>query len=183
MNTEALFERLKELLEEAVKMPFSNGKAIIDALEASELISEIEASLPIEIEKAKQIVEDRRDIIETAKREAVVMIKNAEEKAKFHVSREEVVIKAKTQSKEILIAAESQANDKIRDATERANELLADAKKRSTELLNDTNQRLGELKETANNYVEGSLASAHESLATALDEIKKAEQNFKRVRM
>ena len=78
MNLEDLFDRLQELFEESWRMPLSNGKAVVDVLEATELVRELRSNLPVELEQARRIVEERKEIVTTARREAEVMLKNAE---------------------------------------------------------------------------------------------------------
>ena len=124
MNLEDLFDRLQELFEESWRMPLSNGKAVVDVLEATELVRELRANLPVELEQARRIVEERKEIVTTARREAEVMVKNAEEKAKFMTSREEIVAAANREANEILLEAKRQATEVLNQATEQATEQL-----------------------------------------------------------
>ena len=123
MNLEDLFDRLQELFEESWRMPLSNGKAVVDVLEATELVRELRSNLPVELEQARRIVEERKEIVTTARREAEVMLKNAEEKAKFMTSREEIVAAANREANEILLEAKRQASDVLKQATEQATEM------------------------------------------------------------
>ena len=68
MNLEDLFDRLQELFEESWRMPLSNGKAVVDVLEATELVRELRSNLPVELEQARRIVEERKEIVHGAPR-------------------------------------------------------------------------------------------------------------------
>ena len=183
MNTDELFERLTELFDEGWRMPLSNGRVVVDALEALELIRELRNGLPAEIDQAKQIVTDRKEIMAEARREAELRIKNAEEKALFLVSREEVVAAATREASEIMLEAKRQANDLLKQATEHATEHLGMANKQATDLMADVTARAGELRAQTNDYIESLLGTVEKNLAQALGDVRQAQQNYKSVRM
>ena len=183
MNTEELLDRLAELFEEGWRMPLSNGRVVVDALEATELIKEIRNGLPSEIEQARQIVADRKEIMAEAKREAEVRLKNAEEKAQFLVSREEVVSAATREASEVMMEAKRQANELLKQTTEQASEHLAMANKQANDLITETNNRAKELRTQTNEYVESLLTTVEKSLVQATADVRHAQQNYKSVRM
>ncbi|MBQ2697807.1 MAG: hypothetical protein IJF59_03940 [Clostridia bacterium] len=183
MNLEELFDRLIELFDESWRMPLSSGKAVVDVLEATELVRELRNNLPAELDQAKRIVEERKEIVTTARREAEVMIKNAEEKARFLTSREEIVAAANREANEIILEAKRQAGEVLKQATEQATEQLNMANKQASEQLADTSARVKEMRTTTNDYVEQVLAMVEKCLSQAAGDVRQAQQNFKNARL
>jgi vacuolar-type H+-ATPase subunit H len=118
MSIEEILEMIDETLDKALQMPFSNKKSLIDVEKMRELIDEIRLNMPSEIKQAKNLVRDRKNIVDNAKDEADNIIKRAEEKAKLLVSQQEIT----------------------RQAGQRANEIMASAQAKSKELRSTTNE-------------------------------------------
>ena len=131
MNVDDMVDLLDDMFEEAVKMPLTGGKCLIDSKKARDLIDEIRANLPIEIRQAKAIVADRSDIITDAKKEAEDIIRNAEERAKSIVNKDELVIQAQNRANELL----SQAHQKAREVRQAAHDFADEILKNSEEVL------------------------------------------------
>ena len=79
MNIEEILEQLDDMLDTAWAMPLSGGKVVVDGDRVRDLLDAIRANLPSEIRQARAIVNDRADIVDTAKKEAESIIRNAEE--------------------------------------------------------------------------------------------------------
>ena len=91
MNGDDMVDLLDDMFEDAVKMPLTGGKCLIDSQKARDLIDDIRMNLPQEIRQAKAIVADRGEIIAIAKQEAEDIIRNAEERARNIVNKDELV--------------------------------------------------------------------------------------------
>ena len=96
-----------------------------------DLIDEIRANLPKDLEQARVIVENRNEIISQAKREAESIKRAAEEKARQMVAEDEIVVTSRQKSNEMVTAAENKARE-IRRA---ANEYVDDTLKRLEEVM------------------------------------------------
>lgn len=131
MNVDDMVDLLDDMFEEAVKMPLTGGKCLIDSKKARDLIDEIRANLPIEIRQAKAIVADRADIIAVAKQESEDIIRNAEERARLIVNKDELVIQAQNRANELL----SQAHQKAREVRQAANDFADEILRNSEEVL------------------------------------------------
>lgn len=131
MNVDDMVDLLDDMFEDAVKMPLTGGKCLIDSQKARELIDDIRMNLPQEIRQAKAIVADRGEIISIAKAEAEDIIRAAEERARAIVNKDELVIQAQNRANEIL----SQAHQKSREVRTAAYDFADEMLRNSEEVL------------------------------------------------
>ena len=145
---EELVGMLYDMISDAWALPFGAEKCLLDRERALDLIDEIRANLPMDLEQAKVIVEGRNDIIAQAKREAEAMKRAAEERARHLVAEDEILLTAKQKANELVTLAETKSK---------------------------------ELSRTANEYVDDSLRRLEDVMNQALEETRKARQQFKAV--
>ena len=105
MNIDELLDVMDETLEEAVNLPFTGGKRMVDVEKVRDIIDDIRLNMPAEIRQAKAIVQDRADIVESAKKEAEAIVKRAEDRARAMVAQEAIVKAAQQKATEILTSA------------------------------------------------------------------------------
>ena len=127
MNVDDMVDLLDDMFEDAVKMPLTGGKCIIDSQKARDIIDDIRMNLPQEIRQAKAIVADRGEIIAIAKAEAEDIIRNAEERARSIVNKDELVIQANNRANEILAQAHQKSREVRTAASDFADEILKNA--------------------------------------------------------
>ena len=108
MNIDELLDVMDETLEEAVNLPFTGGKRMVDVEKVRDIIDDIRLNMPAEIRQAKAIVQDRADIVESAKKEAEAIVKRAEDRM---VAQEAIVKAAQQKATEILTSAQSQSRE------------------------------------------------------------------------
>ena len=77
--------------------------------QVQELVEDIRLHLPVEISKAQEIVNDRKIILDDAKKEAEMVIRVAEERAKKLTDQNEIVKQAQAKANEILSNSQLQA--------------------------------------------------------------------------
>ena len=142
---EDLIDELYDVLEKGWSLPLSSGKSFVDVEEAKQILDEIREAIPAEVRKAKAIVADRAQIISEAQREAETIIRVAEDKAKTLVNQEEVV----------------------RQAQARANDIMAQAQVKFRDMRN-----------AANAYVDDIMRRTDDSMAAALAELRKTRQSI-----
>ena len=111
MNIDELLDVMDETLEEAVNLPFTGGKRMVDVEKVRDIIDDIRLNMPAEIRQAKAIVQDRADIVESAKKEAEAIVKRAEARARAMVAQEAIVTAAQQKATEILTSAQSQSRE------------------------------------------------------------------------
>ena len=136
-GVEDLLTMLYNLVQDAFSLPFGADRCILNRDKVLALIDEITNILPQDLKQAKHIVEARNEIIGTAKREADVIKKQAEERANQLVSQEEVLLVAKQKSVDIMQKAESKAREMHRQVSEYVDVMLGRAQEKISDVMND----------------------------------------------
>ncbi|MDL2288633.1 hypothetical protein LJC32_04555 [Oscillospiraceae bacterium OttesenSCG-928-F05] len=148
-STEELLTMLYTMVQEAFAVPLGGGKCVLDRDKVLDIIEEINAMLPSDLEQARKIVEAKNEILSSAKREADAVKRQAEERARQMVAQEEVLITARQKANDVLAAAEAKTRE-LRRAT---NQYVDDALKRTedalTEALTEVRQSRSKFKSAA----------------------------------
>ncbi len=116
MGIDEILEMMDDMLDKAVNVPFTNKKSLIDVEKMRELVEEIRLNTPREIKQARDLVNDRKTIINDAKNEASAIIARAEQRAAALISQQEIVRQATQKANEINAAAQEQTKE-LRDMT------------------------------------------------------------------
>lgn len=132
MRVDDLILELQDMVNNARAMPLSKDKKVLLSGERIfDILDEIEDNLPSEIRQAKNVVADREQILEEAKRNGEEIIRRAEERRKIMVSESEIVKAAEAQAKDILNDAKKKsmdihkaANDYVENIMRRADEAV-----------------------------------------------------------
>lgn len=140
MNTLKLIDSLEEMLESSSKVPLT-GSVMIKLDESLDLINEIRDSFQEEVKKARQIVREREQMIESAKREADMIIKGVEANIENMIS--DTAVKKK---------ADQRAQELEDEALKKANQLIGQSENYSEEMLN-----------TLDNYINKCLVNIKEA--------------------
>ncbi|MBE6778840.1 MAG: ATPase [Ruminococcaceae bacterium] len=139
-NIDDILEQLDDMLDAAWAMPLSGGKVVVDGDKVRELLDSVRANLPSEIRQARAIVNDRTEIINTAKKEAEGIIRNAEERRNQILSHEEIVVQAQERANEIHAQTQKRARDMRRTAQEYAEEVLRRTEENLTQQVSQVRQ-------------------------------------------
>ena len=133
-GVEELLDMLYALIDEAKSVPLSSEKCIIERDKALDLLDEVRGQFPMELSEAKKLLAARNEYIASAKREADLIRKQAEEQAKQLLSQDELLSQAKQRGNEIIRHAEERsrelkkaANDYCEDALRRTEEAVSEA--------------------------------------------------------
>ena len=124
MNIEEILEQLDDMLDTAWAVPLSGGKVVVDGERVRDLLDAIRANLPSEIRQARAIVKDRAEIVDTAKKEAEDIIRNAEERRAQILSHEEIVVQAQERANEIQVQTQKRAREMRRSAQDYTDDIL-----------------------------------------------------------
>jgi len=137
MNEHGIEEQigaLYEMIQEAKGVPFSGDKCSIERERALDMLDEISNQLPGELKQARTIVESRAELINSAKREAETILKDAKAEARQLVTQEAIYNEAKAQANEMVRAAQEKikelkqvTNDYVDDSLRRTEEAVAEA--------------------------------------------------------
>ncbi|MGI5928727.1 hypothetical protein [uncultured Pseudoflavonifractor sp.] len=137
-GVEELLDMLYELIDEAKSVPLSSEKCIIERDKALDLLDDIKAQFPMELNEAKKLIAARTDYIASAKREADLIRKQAEDQARQMLSEEEIMARAKQKSSEIL----RQTEERARELRKSANDYCEDALRRTEEAIGEAYEEL-----------------------------------------
>ena len=132
-GVEELVEMLFSMIDEAKSVPLSSEKCIIERDKALDLLDDIKAQFPMELGEAKKLLAARADYIASAKREAELIRKQAEEKARQMLAEDELTAQARQKANEMLKVAE----DRSRELRRAANEYCEDALRRTEEAVSE----------------------------------------------
>lgn len=124
MTIEEILEQVDDMLDAAWAMPLSGGKVVVDAERMRNMVDAIRGNMPSEIRQARAIVQDRTDIISTAKKEAESIIRTAEERRNQILSHEEIVVQAQERANEIQMQTQKRARDMRKTAQDFTDDLL-----------------------------------------------------------
>lgn len=126
---EEIITTLYEMIQDAKGIPFSSEKCSIERDKALDLLDELSNQLPGELKQAKTIVESRGEVINSAKREAESIMKQAQLQARQMVTQEAIYQEAQAQANEMVRVAQ----DKIRDLKQVTNDYVDDNLRRTEE--------------------------------------------------
>jgi vacuolar-type H+-ATPase subunit H len=106
MKVLELLDEIEEICETSASMPLISNKIVVDKSELVEIVKEIRQALPDEIQQAQFIKNERQRILDEAKHEYELLIKDAEKQAEIMVDQHEITDQAKGRSREIMTNAE-----------------------------------------------------------------------------
>ena len=115
MKMSNLMERLEELVSSGKGVP-ATGKVLIDREKLAELMSQINSSLPADLQEAQDFLQMRENLINQALLEARRIRSSSEEEARSRVADSEIIEEAKKLSEEIVGEAQRRAQ-RILDET------------------------------------------------------------------
>ncbi len=117
MSTMETLDLIEQVLDKGSNMPFTN-KIAVDADAIRTYIGNIRMDLPVEIEKAQEVLEHYNSILRKASTEASVTTSSAQKQA------DELIETAKIKAKEIIDNADANAAAKISAAEDHARRLV-----------------------------------------------------------
>ncbi len=133
-DIDALLERLENNVISARAVPFSDN-CMVDREEMLVLITMIRDELPGELKQAKWLLEQNRQLIAEARKEAENIMRDAEARMSRMIDEHEITQKARLQANDLLEKA-NQAAQKIRAGSmEYARKRLSDIEEQLTAML------------------------------------------------
>ena len=152
-HIEDIITTLYDMIQDAKNMPLAADKCILERDKALDLLDEIIAQLPGELKQSRTIVESRNELIGQARREAEIIIRQAQEKAERMVQEEAIYQEAKRQCQEMVL----QAHNRMAELRKASNAYMDDALMRTEEAMA---QALAEVRDTRTKFQ--ALAEAQE---------------------
>ncbi len=161
-HIEDIITTLYDMIQDAKSLPLGADKCILERDRALDLLDEIIAQLPAELKQSRTIVESRNELIGQARREAEVIIRQAQEKASRMVQEESIYQEAKRQCQEMVL----QTQARLAELRQASNVYMDDALQRTEEAMA---QALAEVRDTRTKFK--ALAEAQEKKSTISVEV------------
>ncbi len=133
-NTEDIIGALYDMVQDARSVPLATDKCVLERDKVLDMLDEIIAQLPGELKQSRTIVESRNELIGQARREAEVIIRQAQEQAKQMVTKEAIYIEAKKRAEELV----EQTQNRIESLKKAANAYMDDALRQTEEVIADS---------------------------------------------
>jgi vacuolar-type H+-ATPase subunit H len=107
MDLESLIDELEDLLEKAIHLP--TGKALIDEAAVRQILQEMRAAVPDQLQMGQRIASERERILADAKAQAQRIIEEARNQRNAQLDEQAIVQAARQRAREIQAEAERQA--------------------------------------------------------------------------
>ena len=130
-DVQYLIDMLYEMVDGAKGVAFGPDKCIIIREDALDLLDELRGQLPLELKKAQDLIRARDEYVDSAKKEAERIRRQADLDAKSIVGESEITRVARDKAKEILQRADERSKAMIGVA----NEYTDDALRRTEEAI------------------------------------------------
>ena len=108
MRVLELLEEIEEIVDTAAGFPLT-GKIMVDSQELLEIVREIRAELPDEIQQAQWIKNERERIITEAKNQYEAVIEDAQKQADALVESNDITVRSKLRADELMKVTENTA--------------------------------------------------------------------------
>ena len=108
MRVLELLEEIEEIVDTAAGFPLT-GKIMVDSQELLEIVREIRAELPDEIQQAQWIKNERERIMEEAKKQYETVINDAQQQADALVDNSDITQRSKLRADELMKVTENTA--------------------------------------------------------------------------
>ncbi|NLM76486.1 MAG: ATP synthase F0 subunit B [Ruminococcaceae bacterium] len=144
-NTAELLNHLEQAIASARSVPFSSN-CMVDREEMMVLVSMLRDNLPAELKQARWLLEQNRQLIAEARKEAENMIREAESRMTAMIDEHEITVKARQQAGQTIEAANQSARQIRNGAIEYARKRLADLDEQLTGMLVMIQKNLKELR-------------------------------------
>ena len=144
-NTAELLNHLEQAIASARAVPFSSN-CMVDREEMMVLVSMLRDNLPAELKQARWLLEQNRQLIAEARKEAENMIREAESRMPAMIAEQEITVKARQQAGQTIEAANQSARQIRNGAIEYARKRLADLDEQLTGMLVMIQKNLKELR-------------------------------------
>jgi cell division septum initiation protein DivIVA len=141
----ALVDRLEKLVNDGWRVPLS-AKTVIDENAFFELIDQMRVSIPQEIKRATDLLQEREKVLAAASDEAERIIEGAREHAARLVDENEIMAAARAEAEGIKAQARRETAEILKGADEYAVGVLGDLESNLASLLQTTANGLAKLK-------------------------------------
>ncbi len=167
MSIDTILNDIDQIVEESKSVPFSS-KRMIDADEICQLVEDIRLNMPEEINQAKKIAQERRDILNEAQSSAEDIIAKARERADLMIEEHQITKEARENALGI-----------IQQAKDEADALLSKARTDARNMTDKAEAWSNDIRRNASNYVENIIRDTDETLTKSVNDVRKLRQSVK----
>ena len=136
---ESTIEQMQELIERSKPVFLSSTHISVDREEMEELVKQLRANLPEEIERYRKVISNKEAIERNAREEADRMLAQVKKQANEILSETEIMSRAQKQADDIVAAAAAEADHIIADAQFQCDQYMAGAQKYLNDMLQNLN--------------------------------------------
>ncbi|MBP1736578.1 MAG: Archaeal/vacuolar-type H+-ATPase subunit [Oscillospiraceae bacterium] len=155
-SIEDLLDALFEMVDEAKNAPLSSDKCIVERDRVLDMLDEIRGRFPIDMKEAQKLMNARKEYVDTAKREAELIRRQAEEEAKRLTDNNEVLLQVRKKSNDMIQLAE----ERSRELRRAANEYCDDALRRTEEAVAEVSEELKQARSRFRSAASGTAIAA-----------------------
>ena len=130
-NIEDIISALYDMVQDARSVPLAADKCILERDKILDMLDEIIAQMPVELKQARTIVESRNELVSQARREAEILVRQAQEKAQKMITEDAVYQETKRQCQEMV----DKTQLRMADLRKASNDYMDDALRRTEEAI------------------------------------------------
>ena len=130
-NIEDIISALYDMVQDARSVPLAADKCILERDKVLDMLDEIIAQMPVELKQARTIVESRNELVSQARREAEILVRQAQEKAQKMITEDAVYQETKRQCQEMV----EKTQLRMADLRKASNDYMDDALRRTEEAI------------------------------------------------
>jgi hypothetical protein len=132
MDVLHLIDRLEEIVADARRLPIGGG-AVVNRQQLLDLVDRMRVAVPREVYDAREVIDERDDVIRQAEVQAGEIVAQAHEELERRLEQTEIVQAAHDKSRQIVLSAEERVRDLLRAAEEQARDRLDEAQQTASE--------------------------------------------------
>ncbi|MBO5564116.1 MAG: hypothetical protein J5935_00680 [Lachnospiraceae bacterium] len=117
---EDIIAQIQEYIDGCKYQAFSSSKIIVDREELYGLLDDLHASVPVEIERHRQIIANKEEILNDARKKANQLIEEATVQTNELINEHAIMQQAYTQANEVMALSSRKADAVLRQANEEA---------------------------------------------------------------
>ena len=138
-NVYDILTQLEALITKGQKVPIT-GKSMVDTGQLAALVSELRQALPQDLQKAREVLQQREGLLNQSLEEASRIRSQAEEEMKSRIEHAEGSTEAHEHADKVLKDADRRSQETISNAERHARRMQADAEAFAQERTNGANE-------------------------------------------
>lgn len=137
-----LLDELEDVLTKSTRLPFAR-RLMVDEERATALLDRLRAAIPEEVRRARQVLRERDQLLEQARRQAQRIVEQAQQEASMRLERDGLLDEAKQRTTQLIEAARREAAAVRQGADDYAHKVLIDIESLLSKTQDDFREVLG----------------------------------------